>query len=221
MKYKVLKSLTGLIVSVLWTVSCGPEYTIKTIRVNPPFDASFIKKIAVVEFSNYTNKRHAGKVIADHIEQLLVAQSGYQVISRMELNQILREQRLGTSGVLTPSAARIIGKLAGVDAVVVGQVQRFEIVSKSWITHFGSYSSTTYKKTATVVFTFKVLNTITGQVVWAKTAHGDYWREAGEQKIDYLNRESDYEYLQNAIQHAMWDVKFLFPHNRRVRIRKK
>jgi hypothetical protein len=58
----------------------------------------------------------------------------------MELNHILREHNLSVRGILSPETARNIGRIAGVDALIVGNVQNYRI--ERWrsdkLTHFCS-----------------------------------------------------------------------------------
>jgi curli biogenesis system outer membrane secretion channel CsgG len=207
-----MKSFILIVGLALLSFSCGPKYVYEPFKVNPPFDNSFIKKIAVVEFSNYTKRYNAGRIIADKIEQVLVENSKYEVISRMELHEILREHRLSTRGTLASSNVRRIGMLAGVDALVVGNIERYEIKTRSWKENYGNFVDTLYKRTATVSFTFKVINTTTGKVVWSRTTNGNYFREANRMNLNYLNEISDHDYYRFAIADAMKPVWGLFPH---------
>jgi curli biogenesis system outer membrane secretion channel CsgG len=193
------------------------QYRIKDVPYSPPFDHSFIKKIAVVEFSNYTGREDAGTIVPDQIEQLLVSRSGYEVFSRMQLGQLLREHRLSSRGILSPSTVRRIGQLSGVDALVVGNVVKFQLTEdekKKGLLWFK-------KRMALVVFTFKVLNTRTGQIVFSKTATGTWWRQAMEGRYYELDEESDYEYMGRALRSAVYRVSEIYPHNQSVRVRVK
>lgn len=203
-----------------------PQYTYKWVEVSPPFDHSFIKIIAVVEFSNYSTNPAAGKVLADRIEQFLVDKSPYKVMSRMDLNHVLEEHNLSTQGFLSASTAQKIGKLAGLDALIVGNVENYDVQQTSWREKVGSRWSdrsmryepvygTRYKKTATVAVTFKVINTTTGQVVWSKTSHGDYWRKG---QASYISEKSDYEFFERALQDVLKDAFLLFPHREKRKV---
>ena len=217
---KTFQRMVMIVVMVLLGVSCA-HYTVVKKYIQPPFDHAFIKKIAVVEFSNYSNRYDAGRVVADRIEQELVSRSDYEVISRMQLSHILREHRLSTKGILSPSTVRRIGKLAGVDALVVGNVEKYQLTTRSWDKRYPGETVKVYKKEALIVFTFKLLNTTTGQVVYANTSRGIWWREAGERNLDFLEKESDYEYMEIALKDAMYLVQFIYPHYRYDRVRVK
>ncbi|MGD2091536.1 MAG: CsgG/HfaB family protein [Candidatus Aminicenantes bacterium] len=211
----VLAVFLGLI-----SVSCGPGYIYKDVMVNPRFDNSFIEKIAVLEFSNYSINPNAGKIIADSVEQFLINNSKYTVISRMELNHILREHNLSARGILSSDTAKNIGRLAGVDALIVGNVQDYSIKTISWSEREGAnLYYVYYKRIANVAFTYKVLNTTTGEVVWSDNAQGQNWRQAEQRAIKYLDEISEYEYFKGAINNAMDYLKSLFPHKSRIKVR--
>lgn len=193
------------------------QYRIEDVPSKPAFDHNFIKKIAVVEFSNYASREDAGRIIPDQIEQLLINESGYEVINRMQLDHILREHNLSSRGILSSSTVRRIGQLAGVDALVVGNVVKYQLTDKEKKKGLLWFK----RRTALVVFTFKVLNTRTGQVVFSKTTQGDFWRQEMEGFYDELDKDSDYQYMEIAMRKALYAVKEIYPHIQKVRVRVK
>ena len=54
----------------------------------------------------------------------------FRVIERQQLDQVLREQNLGDTGRIDPSTAASIGKILGVQLVVIGSVTEFGIDEK-------------------------------------------------------------------------------------------
>ena len=95
-------------------------------------DLQKIKKVAVVlGMGTQTNKNpymqfpgndeNFTSVMADNIALELMT-LGYQVIERASLDKILSEQKLQTSGITDPATAAQIGKVLGIDAVVLGNV---------------------------------------------------------------------------------------------------
>jgi hypothetical protein len=222
---RIFKGFNLIVWLTLLVLSCGPKYVFKPIRVNPPFDSSFIKKIAVIEFSNYSGTPGAGKIIADKVEQFLVygGSNTYKVITRMELDHILREYNLRAIGILNSTTAKKIGKLAGVDAIIIGNVQNYKVETSRWVKNPGyGPAITVFKRTATVSFSIKVINTMTGEVVWSDNAHGAFWREASEDSLRYLEEYSEYDYFQVAVKKAMYNhVRSLFPVVEWVKVRVK
>ena len=93
------------------------------------------KRVAVLDFEYQTVRSYANDVfgtevdIGEGITNMLVTElvrnGTYAVIERQALDQVLREQNFQTSGRADPSSAAQIGKLLGVDAVIIGAVTQF------------------------------------------------------------------------------------------------
>lgn len=192
------KKVYSVIMFLSILVACE-TYTTKKVQITPPFNHSFIRSAAVIEFSNSSERKGAGKIIADRIEQLLLNESSYKVFSRMDIDQILNEKKLDVKGILSSSAAMEIGKILGVNALIVGNVENYDI-------KFDKKS-----KEVTVAATFKVLDTSDGRVVWSKTAYGLY-------RSYYEDKESDFECFEKAIDNLMTEVRYLFPHEREEQV---
>lgn len=92
-------------------------------------DLNKIKKVAVVLGTGQTQETiHfavAGgdltHVMADNIA-LELMNLGYHVIERASLDKVLSEQKLQMSGIADPTTAAKVGKILGIDAVVLGNV---------------------------------------------------------------------------------------------------
>jgi hypothetical protein len=188
-----LKKISFIVLVCIICVSCS-SYRMEKVQIEPPFEYGFIKAVAVIDFSNSTNRNGAGKILADRVEQLLLEESGYKVLNRMDIDKILREKNLEAKGMLGPSAAMEIGKFLGVDALILGNVENYGLRYEGKTRRVG------------VALTFKVLKTENGRVLWSKTTHGEYRTK------DKL--ESDFECFEKAINVVLKDVKFLFPHEK-------
>ena len=66
-----------------------------------------------------------GKGIADLLVTDLVKDGTYSVIERKALDKILAEQNFSNSDRANPNSAAKIGKILGVDAIVVGSITQF------------------------------------------------------------------------------------------------
>jgi len=83
------------------------------------------KKIAVIEFSNLNRGvTEFGQFLAEElITQLFLVNVGkFDVVERQQLQKIIDEHQLGSSGILDGAAMGKIGKLLGVDAIVSGSI---------------------------------------------------------------------------------------------------
>lgn len=66
-----------------------------------------------------------GKGIADLLVKYLVKDGSYSVIERKALDKILAEQNFSNSDRANPTSAAKIGKMLGVDAIIVGSITQF------------------------------------------------------------------------------------------------
>jgi curli biogenesis system outer membrane secretion channel CsgG len=96
------------------------------VAFNARADFSAIERVAVMTFSG-----PEGDLAADLLTQNLLAH-GANVVERQQLEAVLREQRLSTSGMLDPRTIKQLGKLLGVDALFVGTVAR-SMPSQSYV----------------------------------------------------------------------------------------
>ena len=72
-----------------------------------------------------------GKGVADLLVNKLVKDGTYSVIERKELDKVLTEQNFSNSNRADPATAAKIGRVLGVDAIVVGSITQFGRDDKS------------------------------------------------------------------------------------------
>lgn len=106
--------LLGILV-LLWGAGAGATDYHKT-------------KVAVLDFQQQGTfaNQDVGKIVAEWFTTSLVEAGRFEVIERRLMQQILQEQKMGSSGLLDPTSASRIGKLLGVKTVVTGTVQSYE-----------------------------------------------------------------------------------------------
>src|SRR5580693_7652469 len=93
------------------------------------------KRVAVFDFDYATVKTNSaalfgtdidiGKGIADLLVKNLVTDGTYSVIERKALDKILAEQNFSNSDRANPASAAKIGKILGLDAIIVGSITQF------------------------------------------------------------------------------------------------
>ncbi len=93
------------------------------------------KRVAVLDFeygtvrnsaaSVFGTDRDIGKGVADMIIDRLVKGGVYSVIERTHLDKILGEQNFSNSDRADASSAAKIGRLLGVDAIIIGSITQF------------------------------------------------------------------------------------------------
>ncbi len=87
------------------------------------------KRIAIIPFENKSGKKKygaIGEMITDQIIAELLknpsAMEFLEIISRDQLQQIMKEQKLGLSGIINETTAIEVGKILGVNELVIGQI---------------------------------------------------------------------------------------------------
>ncbi|MBI3406029.1 MAG: curli production assembly protein CsgG [Acidobacteria bacterium] len=99
------------------------------------------KRVAVMDFEYGTVRSYVaglfgsdidvGKGMADLLVKHLVKDGTYSVIERKMLDKILAEQNFSTSDRANPNSAAKIGKILGLDAMIVGSITQFGGDNKS------------------------------------------------------------------------------------------
>ncbi len=98
----------------------------------PPAAQGRKKRVAVFDFDFSTVGTAAlgaqvdiGKGITDLLVRYLVQDGTYSVVDRKAMDKILAEQNFSNSDRANPNSAAKLGKLLGVDAIIVGSVTQF------------------------------------------------------------------------------------------------
>lgn len=103
--------------------------------LHQPANAQTKKRVAVVDFEYATVQSGAaaifgqnldiGKGIADLLVEQLVKDGSYSVIERKQLAKLIAEQNFSNSDRADPNSAAKLGKLLGVDAIIMGSITQF------------------------------------------------------------------------------------------------
>src|SRR5215813_13542914 len=127
-----------------------------------------------------------GKGIADLLVTYLVKDGSYSVIERKALDKILAEQNFSNSDRANPTSAAKIGKLLGVDAIIVGSVTQFGNETKNtnvggaggnW-GGFGLGGLGKKKSKAIVALTARIVDIDTGEILAVAEGKGESSRES-------------------------------------------
>ncbi|MFH1541314.1 MAG: CsgG/HfaB family protein [Elusimicrobiota bacterium] len=113
---------------------CAPSTTVKktqTITIDKPVDAYIPpkKKISVVEFENKTayGQRRLGTAASDVLLTELGKSDKFILVERAKLDKIMEEQKLQTTGIVDANTVAQMGKILGLDAIVVGSISQFGV----------------------------------------------------------------------------------------------
>jgi curli biogenesis system outer membrane secretion channel CsgG len=180
-----------------------PAFLLALLAVNPLTDSAAQEKrrIAVLDFDYATvtsnvyayfgSNQDVGKGIADLLVTKLVQSGVYSVIERKQIEKVLAEQNFGASGRVDDATAAKIGKILGVDTLIVGSINTFgrDDTSKTQagaggvrvpgsIPGFGGMKVGRQKAKAVVGINYRMINTTTGEIFFAGDARGESKRES-------------------------------------------
>lgn len=122
-----------------------------------------------------------GQGITDLLTDDLVKNGTYEVVERQDINKVLAEQNFSNSDRADPATAAKIGKLLGVNAIVVGSVTQFGRETKKlglgghgWGWHgFGAGGLGHKKTTAIVGISARIVDVNTGQILAVADGKGE------------------------------------------------
>lgn len=96
----------------------------------------------------------------------LVKTNAYTVIERSRIDAILAEQNLGSSGRVDAATAAQIGRLLGVDAIILGSVTQFDVQQKnSGFSVGGLFGDRSQQTRADVQVTTRLVSSSTGEIL--------------------------------------------------------
>jgi curli biogenesis system outer membrane secretion channel CsgG len=115
--------------------ACFAQTTAAAPAAPPTAPTGRKKRVAIFDFDYATvhsqvaamfgSDVDVGKGISDLLVTNLVKDGSYSVIERKALDKILKEQNFSNSDRADPNSAAKIGKLLGVDAIIVGSITQF------------------------------------------------------------------------------------------------
>ncbi len=156
---------------------------------------SLKKRIAVINFEDKAGYgHHVGRGVSDMLVTSLVESGKFIVIERAELDEILKEQGLGQSGLVTPQSAAKVGQLLGIQRMITGSVTEFGSKKNKVGGGFGGFNLGVSTTTARVTVDLRIVNVNTGEITMAKSAEGEDSStgldNVGIEDIDFHNSSS-------------------------------
>ena len=152
--------------------------------------ASDKKRVAILDFEFGTVQKwwegnwDIGKGISDLLVDKLVNDGTYSIIERKKLDTVMTEQNFSNSNRADSSSAAKVGKVLGVNGMVVGSITQFGIEKKNMsiggiagrFRKFGGGKFGKNKGKATVAVTARIIDTNTGEILASKTGKGESQR---------------------------------------------
>ncbi len=127
-----------------------------------------------------------GKGVSDLLVKYLVKDGSYSVIERKALDKILAEQNFSNSDRANPTSAAKLGKLLGVDAIIVGSITEFGNDTKNTkvggagggLGGFGLGGFGHKKSKAIVALDARLVDVDTGEILGVAEGKGESSRES-------------------------------------------
>jgi curli biogenesis system outer membrane secretion channel CsgG len=179
-----MRKVLGIIVLTLTVTSGGWAQAKKRVAVMD-FDMSAVQSSANQIFGG-GNTQDVGKGVADMMVTKLVKDGVYSVIERQALAKIIGEQNFSNSDRANPDSAAKIGRILGVDAILIGSITQFGRDDQSHSVggsalggisgRYGLGGVGTHKAKAVVVISARMVDTNTGEILAAADGKGQSTR---------------------------------------------
>lgn len=183
-----------VLLSLLLLASFVPSLAAQTATTPPPGGRK--KRVAIFDFDYATVQTASaaafgtnvdvGKGISDLLVRHLVQDGTYSVIERKAMDKILAEQNFSNSDRADANSAAKIGRLLGVDAIIVGSITQFGYDNKNtniggggggW-GGFGVGGFSHKKSKAVVVVDARLVNIDTAEIMGVADGKGESSRES-------------------------------------------
>ncbi len=178
------------------TATSTPAAPVATAVTSTSVPSGRKKRVAVFDFDYATVQSYAaaafgsnvdvGRGISDLTVKYLVQDGTYSVIDRKAMDKILAEQNFSNSDRANPTSAAKLGKLLGVDAIIVGSVTQFGNDTKNtniggggggW-GGFGVGGFGHKKSKAIVAVDARIINIDTAEIMGVAEGKGESSRES-------------------------------------------
>ena len=180
----------SFVVLALFSASCYAQDTAPAATATPAVK----HRVAVMNFDYGTvrttvaqifgSDQDVGKGISDLLVQKLVQDGKYSVIERNALDKILQEQNFSNSDRADATTAAKIGKILGVECIIIGSITQFGRDDKHTNVGGGGYGLGKFgiggvgksEAKAVVAVSARMVNTTTGEILTAVTGMGESTR---------------------------------------------
>ncbi len=176
---RIWTMVIGILVLVPLVTACQTAKKEQTVQLAVPAPMPELsgpkKRVGIFEFENKSRygQRALSQAATDVLYSELEKSGMFVLYERAELEQLEKEWDLVESGRVNLSTAAQVGKLTGVQAVVVGTISEFGIWDEAL--DYGAYKKKTEIAEATV--DVRVVDATNGRIIAAETGTGRTERE--------------------------------------------
>ena len=184
----MLKTKNVFIITLLFAFSIGSISALQAQKQGRK------KRIAVFAFedksdSNWSwwGNKGVGEGMSDMVTTELVQTGDFTVIERDRLNELLQEQDLGASGIVTAQSAAQMGKNLGVELAVFGAVTEFGYKNSKTNVNVPRTGIRVGKQSAVAGVDIRIVNTSTGEILAAENIREQKSSLAGGVRVKRFN----------------------------------
>jgi curli biogenesis system outer membrane secretion channel CsgG len=150
-------------------------------------------RVAVLDFEMPQNggelrsiMPNLNQMITNRIEAGLVALRSYEMVERSRIDKLLNERNLIQNGVIDPQTAAEVGRILGVDAIIYGGVDAYEVNGMRSDGNFQAGDLSVTVKTH-----FKLTNTTTGKLLISEIAVSTAGNSGDKRKTENIREQAD------------------------------
>jgi len=138
------------------------------------FAPASLPTMAIVDFDSRFD-RTLNTIIPNVLTENLINSGQFAFFEREQLDAILREQGLQTSGMINPSTAVALGNLSGIDYILTGEIIDFGREVRSF-SGYGVRTDTVFYRLEAAV---RIFETESGRIVFSRTERAEEKQNQG------------------------------------------
>jgi len=160
---RLFAKVTGLVFCVAGFIGCAPQAEVINLE-----RLAEVKRLAVLPFEDGPGFRakNSGNAVTGFITAEMAKYRKYQLLERSRLKTVIDEQDLQTTDLVDEQTAIKVGKMLGVDGVVLGTVSEYEMDKTTVYVYVVPVVSREYRVGATV----RIIDVKNGEVIYAHSA---------------------------------------------------
>jgi curli biogenesis system outer membrane secretion channel CsgG len=117
--------------------------------------------------------------VSDLLTNKLVDGGSYTLVERSRIQAVLQEQNLGASGRIDASTAAQVGRILGVDAVIIGSITRYNLSERRSGLNILGVGSNRTRYTADVEITARLISTGNSEILATAQGTGQAEQRSG------------------------------------------
>ena len=162
---------------ILFIVFLGAALATSNAAQQQPQDNRY--RVAILPFDDgsikhwWGNDWDVGKGVADELLTELFKMNSFRLVEREQIERIIQEQNFGQKGRVDPKTAAKVGKILGVQYLIMGKVTEFTTDSESSSFNVKGYNLGLQTNTARVAIDARLIDTKTAEIKAAVTGVGE------------------------------------------------